>query len=108
MFERFVKDAREAVAQARDAAKGHGHDHIGTGHMLIGVARGRPALTAPITAERLEAGLGDPGIDRDALASIGIDYEAVEKSVESSFGPGALASGRSGGQIPFSPESEEG
>lgn len=107
MFERFAENARTAVVEAQEVSHSLGHDHVTTAHMLAGVARAEPELTAPVTAERLEAEIGSPGIDREALASIGIDYDEVERSVESSFGPGALASGRSCGHIPFAPESKK-
>ena len=51
---------------------------------------------------------GLPDVDADALASIGIDLDAVRRSVEESFGPGALGRrdcrrGRRPGQKPFTP-----
>jgi ATP-dependent Clp protease ATP-binding subunit ClpA len=55
---------------------------------------------------------GRTGIDADALATIGIDLEAVRRSVEESFGPGAL-SGRQGcrrgrrfGHVPLCPRAK--
>jgi ATP-dependent Clp protease ATP-binding subunit ClpA len=107
MFQRFVEDARQAVVHAQDAARELGHDRITTNHLLIGLARSSPSLVQPLTAERLQAAIGAPDIDREALASIGIDYDAVERSVESNFGPGALTSGRTCGHIPFTPDAKK-
>ena len=39
MFERFAKDAREAVMHAQDEARALGADRIGTEHVLLGAVR---------------------------------------------------------------------
>lgn len=42
------------------------------------------------------------------LATIGIDLDEVRRSVEASFGEGALESGRiGGGHIPFTPQAKK-
>ena len=102
MFERFTDAAREAVAQAQVEARGLGHRHIGTEHLLLGLladsesdsARGlwlqrvdhdqvREALTRIIPVP--------PGdLDAEALETIGIDLSAVREKVEATFGTGAL------------------
>ncbi|HEX8855439.1 MAG TPA: Clp protease N-terminal domain-containing protein [Thermoleophilaceae bacterium] len=107
MFTRFVQSARTAVVEAQAATRALGHDSVTPSHMLVGVARAEPELTSPLTAEQLQSAIRAPGIDRRALASIGIDYDAVEREVEASFGPGALASGRTCGQLAFAPESKK-
>lgn len=108
MFERFTEQARHVVLLAQHEARSLGHGSIGTEHLLLAVA-GAPRGLGP----RL---LGDHGvqrdelrreivqrvgaIDRDALATIGIDLDRVREAVEATFGPGALERTR-GGAIPF-------
>ncbi|GAA2794865.1 Clp protease N-terminal domain-containing protein [Kitasatospora sp. CM 4170] len=99
MFERFTEGARRAVVQAQEEAAGLGHEHIGTEHLLLAVLA-RPE--DPAAAVLVEAGLdhatarqavrrllGEGG-DAQALASIGVDLDAVRDAVESVFGAGAL------------------
>jgi ATP-dependent Clp protease ATP-binding subunit ClpA len=107
MLERFTSEARAIVAQAQEHARRLGHRYVGTEHLLL-AAVGSPAAAGDIvrgqglTPERVEqeilhrigrgatAGLfGD--LDRDALASIGIDLDAVRARVEAAFGADALA-----------------
>jgi ATP-dependent Clp protease ATP-binding subunit ClpA len=57
-------------------------------------------------------GRGEPDIDRDALATLGIDLDAVRERVEKAFGPGALSRrdcrrGFLGGHIPFTARSKK-
>jgi ATP-dependent Clp protease ATP-binding subunit ClpA len=113
MFERFTQGARRAVVVAQDEAAGLAHHWIGTEHLLLGLladdreaARLRPfGLTADgVRAEVVRAiGRGEPGLDPEALATLGIDLDEVRRRVESTFGPGALSGrgGRRGGQPPF-------
>ena len=54
MFERFTDRARKAVTDAQVAARGLGHNYIGTEHLLLGIVRG-----------------GDPVVT-DALAACGV------------------------------------
>ena len=112
MFARFTQAARDAVARAREEAAALGHDHIGTEHLLLGLAAGgelpgslgieHGALRAAVKAAPYDR------LDADALATIGIDLDAVRRSVERSFGPGALGPrrGRRGGQLPFTPRAK--
>ena len=107
MFERFTDAARHVVVQAQHAARRLGHDYIGCEHLLLAaVAAAEPAGAVlreqGVTAERIEAeiarvtGLGhapaDPlgGLDRAALAAIGIDLDVVRARIEAAFGPDAL------------------
>lgn len=51
----------------------------------------------------LRSELRESGLDREALASLGIDLDAVRERAEAVFGPGALDSaGHGPGRIPFS------
>jgi ATP-dependent Clp protease ATP-binding subunit ClpA len=106
MFERFSNDARAVVVQAQEHARGLGHRYIGCEHLLLAVAStGEPASAAlreqGVTPEAVKAeivgsvGRG-PGAelfnaaDQNALASIGIDLDAVRARIEEVFGPGAF------------------
>jgi ATP-dependent Clp protease ATP-binding subunit ClpA len=106
MFERFTDTARHVVVQAQKDARRLGHHHIGCEHLLLAAAAtDEPASTVlrdhGVTPERIEAEilrtvargqtarpLGD--LDREALASIGIDLDVVRARIEAVFGPDAL------------------
>ncbi|MDQ2814243.1 MAG: hypothetical protein M3Z75_20835 [Actinomycetota bacterium] len=106
MFERLTPDARTVVAQAVNHAGRLGHRYVGGEHLLLAaVSASQPASAVlcahGLTPARVEeeiirrAGLGAgaglfAGLDRDALASIGIDIDAVRARIEASFGPQAL------------------
>jgi hypothetical protein len=106
MLERFTGDARSVVTGARESALRLGHDWIGCEHLLLALATtggevGIILRDQGITPERVTweavrlAGAGRGAslsdvLDRDALASIGIDLEAVRGKVEAAFGPGAF------------------
>lgn len=107
MFERFTADARRIVVLAQENARRLGHNYIGCEHLLLSAA----SISAPagavlreqgLTPERIEAeivrmiGYGRHvatlgALDREALASIGIDLDAVREKIEATFGPDALA-----------------
>jgi len=114
MFERFAKDAREAVVHAQDEARTLGADRIGPEHVLLGAVRTSDTVAAQALgrlgvshATLLAAIRALPAhtIDADALAGIGIDLESVRAQVDASFGPGALdamtGSAPPKGHIPF-------
>ena len=119
MFERFTDSARHLLVQAQHEARRLGHNYIGCEHLLLAAAGlAEPAGAAlrdqGVTPERVEAeivrtvgrgqaadpdgraadptGRGDPlhGLDREALASIGIDLDVVRARLEAAFGPDAL------------------
>jgi hypothetical protein len=111
MFERFTPDARAAVVHAQHHARRLGHNFIGGEHILLSVVSADQPASAVlgahgITPEYVETeivrriglgrggGSGDVpfgGLDREALASIGIDLDAVRARVEATFGPHAMA-----------------
>jgi ATP-dependent Clp protease ATP-binding subunit ClpA len=120
VFERFCRRARSAVVFAQAEARELGHPSVGTHHILLGVLDEPESLAAralkrlgveagemrgEITrfVEREQAAFSDE--DADALRSVGIDLDAVRRSIEQAFGPGALDRGTSGGRkrghIPF-------
>jgi hypothetical protein len=106
MLERFTGDARGVLTGAREGALRLGHDWIGCEHLLLALAAtggevGTVLRGQGVTPERVRleavrlAGAGRGAslfdvLDRDALASIGIDLDAVRGKVEAAFGPGAL------------------
>ena len=106
MFERFTDTARHVIVQAQEAARGLGHGYIGCEHLLLAAAAaGEPAGAVlrgqGVTPERIKeeilraSGPGQTagpagGLDREALASIGIDLDAVRARIEAAFGPDAL------------------
>ena len=118
MFERFTDAARQCVALAQEESRRLESGYIGTQHLLIAIAAepqglgGRVLRELGATAEALREDArrhADPSpIDSDALATLGIDYDEVKRRVEATFGPGALARGRSTcGKMPFSPRGKK-
>ena len=106
MFERFTDTARHVVAQAQQDARRLGHNYIGCEHLLLAAAAAAEPASAVlrdqgVTPERIEAeilrtiGRGQTagpmgGLDREALASLGIDLDVVRARIEAAFGPDAL------------------
>ena len=109
MFERFTDGARHVVVQAQHDARRLGHHYIGCEHLLLAAAEASEPASAVlrdqgVTPERVEAeilrtvgrgaaaGPVDPlrGLDREALAAIGIDLDVVRARLEAAFGPDAL------------------
>jgi ATP-dependent Clp protease ATP-binding subunit ClpA len=127
VFERFTTQARSVVTLAQQEARKLGRPNIGTQHLLVGI------LGAPDTAGARALdwlGIGEPDVredvrrldrdrsafsdqDADALQSVGIDLDEVRRTVEETFGPGALeraatAGGRSwAGYVPLTPGSKK-
>src|SRR5262249_5492509 len=107
-----AKTARPAaepfLAAGAEAARRLGHNYVGTEHLLLvfvrdpdgGATRGLQQLDVP--PHQVEAalagwlgasgrpGISEPKIDADALAALGIDFDAVRERLEETFGPGAL------------------
>ena len=78
MFERFTRNARHVVTHAVEEAESRGDTRIGTEHLLIGVARSRSLEGLMPDVESLRAEL--ERMDREALASVGLDPGLVEVS----------------------------
>lgn len=98
-IEPFTPEAVSVFATAMEHAHRLGHGHLGSEHLLLAVASAdHPAGVIlrdhGVTPERVEqeirAGLFG-GLDRDALAAIGIDLDAMRTRAEESFEPEALA-----------------
>jgi ATP-dependent Clp protease ATP-binding subunit ClpA len=126
MFERFSDEARNAVLAAQREASALDHGWIGTEHLLLalvadgdcGAARVLRDLSVDDAWARGEVerivGRGEPDLDADALATLGIDLDAVRDRVERTFGAGALARRRrcrrglmSRGALPFTPRAKK-
>jgi ATP-dependent Clp protease ATP-binding subunit ClpA len=132
MFERFTEPSRRAVIIARQEACRLGHHWVGTEHLLLGVAvqddqlaalvLAQRGLTAPRIRSEIDRIIGNgpaetpmaPGIDAGALATLGIDLDAVRRRVEATFGPGALERNPRGRrcepeqrQLPFTPRAKK-
>lgn len=101
MFEHFTLASRSVVVDAQLQARRMGHDYLGCEHLLFGVCSstteaGTVLRAAGTTPEAVEATtrrlVGGPfeSLDRDALASVGIDLDLVRTKVEAAFGAGAL------------------
>ena len=103
MFERFTASARGTVLRAQEEAQDAGDAYIGTEHVVIALAQdegvaGEVLRAAGVTATDLRraraAGAADDNssgrLDGDALLSLGIDLDDVRRSVEETFGEGAL------------------
>jgi ATP-dependent Clp protease ATP-binding subunit ClpA len=108
MFERFTGEARQIVVGAQEHARRLGHHWIGCEHLLLAATdtnapAGQILRDAGVTTERVSAEIqtmGDarhrPGVnlfdtlDRNALATIGIDLDKVRDTVEATFGPQAF------------------
>ena len=128
MFERFTQEARQVVVAAQENARALGHRSIRCEHLLLGVVSAGSSLAdvlaaAGLTPQAMQeaarrlAASPDLGLDRIALAAIGVDVDEVRKKVEATFGPDALArptpSRRrilgwwrrrtTGGHVPFTP-----
>lgn len=101
MFERFDQDARGAVALARQETVNARQDHIGCEHLLLGLLAAPGVASQTLTdagldlselralVRRGDAAEPDP-LDPDALATLGIDLDAVRRATNAAFGQGAL------------------
>jgi ATP-dependent Clp protease ATP-binding subunit ClpA len=125
MFERFTGEARGAVVGGQRHAVALNHGWIGTEHLLLGLLDDRDGRAARILepygvdgqwarveVERI-VGRGEPDLDADALATLGIDLDAVRERVERTFGAGALSGSRRcrrglwRGAVPFTPRAKK-
>jgi ATP-dependent Clp protease ATP-binding subunit ClpA len=124
---RYMNGAMPYLGAAANISRRFHHEYIGTEHVLLAIAEdgGTPArvlgergLSAgAIQAELVNIiglGQGPAGdLDGDALATLGIDLDAVRERVEKAFGAGALSrrdgcrSGTFGGHTPFTPRAKK-
>jgi ATP-dependent Clp protease ATP-binding subunit ClpC len=87
VFERFTDQARQVVVLAQEEARGLGHQHIGTEHLLLGVLR------------------EEDGIAARALRALGVQFDRARAHVLELVGPGEP--GGTSGQIPFTPRGKK-
>ena len=120
-FLRFTPEARDVLAAAQDEALRLGHRSIGTEHVLLALAADEDDLPGRVLAQhgldveaardgvRRIVGLGAKRLDRDALATLGIDLDEVRRRVEETFGEGALdcTGGVIGCGMPLSPRTKQ-
>jgi len=117
MFERFTREARGAVIAAQQVARDTGSRRIDTRHLLVALAEGvGPAAGAlravgvdtDHLASRVRGDLMAAGLDPRALASLGIDLDAVRGRADSVFGRGALdRAGGKRGHLPFTRDAKK-
>ena len=102
MFERLDERSRRVLDLAQQHARDLGHNHLGTEHLLYGLACSE-GIVADLLAER---GCRPPDITREIitliggarpnhrpdtlLAALGIDLEQVRERVEATFGSDAV------------------
>jgi ATP-dependent Clp protease ATP-binding subunit ClpA len=92
MFERFARQARDAVTLAIAEAGRRGDRKVATDHLLIGVLHD-PAIAQQVGAGPEAARREADRIDHDALMAIGVDVDAF----------GTLAPAVGGDRLPFTP-----
>jgi ATP-dependent Clp protease ATP-binding subunit ClpA len=111
VFERFTTPARSVVTLAQQEARELGRANVATQHVLLGIlgtpdTAGARALDALGIRERDvredvrrldrdRSAFSDR--DADALRGVGIDLDKVRRTVEQTFGSGALERGATAG-----------
>ena len=99
-----IRPAERYLTLGANEARGLGHNYIGTEHVLLALVRDpdgdvaallqklgvAPAMVDETLNGWLYGGGSSRKIDPEALAALGIDFEAVRERLEQTFGPGAL------------------
>jgi ATP-dependent Clp protease ATP-binding subunit ClpC len=85
MFERFTPQARRVLVHAQDEARALGHDHIGTEHLLFGLAG------------------EDQGVSAEALQALGIGPAAIHAELARRGGGGPADPAAN---VPFTPQAK--
>ena len=105
---RSFRPAERYLAAGTEEARRLGHGFVATEHVLLVLIRdpggdascilGRLGVTTAAVEAALApcAGPSARGIDPEALAALGIDFETVRQRLEESFGPGALEDTQAG------------
>ncbi len=117
MFERFSKEAREAVVGAQDVARQCGSPTVDSRHLLVAVLESSPSVRLAMqtsgsdpaaVATHLRSELRSDRLDESALASLGIDLDVVRQRAEEAFGPDALEPPRRRrGHLPFAKDARK-
>jgi ATP-dependent Clp protease ATP-binding subunit ClpA len=105
VYDRFTELAKRAVVAARDAADALGHDHVGTGHLLLGLAQTAGSASEALRAAGLDLGRARAEVERlvreegaadaagrgaKALSTLGIDVAEIQRRADEAFGAGAF------------------
>jgi hypothetical protein len=79
-FSRFTDRAKRTIIAAQQAARKHRHDHVGPGHLVLGLLREPEGLAAeaiealgvpiPVAHEAMIATLGPPDLDEPASGDL--------------------------------------
>lgn len=98
-----IRPAERYLNAGADEARRHGSSFVGTEHVLLALVHTEASPVLPLLARlgvdaaaiesALACWLPPPGrskIDAEALATLGIDFDAVRTQLEQRFGPGAL------------------
>ncbi|MFI8007033.1 Clp protease N-terminal domain-containing protein [Streptomyces sp. NPDC086010] len=107
MFEFFTDRAKRALTLSQDEAIALGHDFIGTEHLLLGLvgtdqstagdvlreegvelAQAREQVVRILEADGIVATGGQRA--KDALSTLGINVEEIQRQADTNFGPGAF------------------
>jgi ATP-dependent Clp protease ATP-binding subunit ClpA len=102
-----IRPAERYLAAGADEARRLGHVYIGTEHVLLALTRSpesravrvlqRLGVTPEdITGSAFLARVWAPRIDAEALATLGVDLEAVRERLEETFGSSAPEQTRAG------------
>jgi len=107
-----VRPAQPYLLAGARQSQSLGHEYVGTEHVLLAIAEepgtgaaralARLGLTGDVVRGDIERIIGPgfdrprPGLDADALATLGIDLDEVRRRVEEAFGAGALDAARPG------------
>jgi ATP-dependent Clp protease ATP-binding subunit ClpA len=86
LFERFTEAGRQVVVVAQEEARGLGHQHIGTEHLLVALLRVSDGAAAEV------------------LGSLGVTVERVREQIVKIVRRGE---GVTTGQIPFTPRAKK-
>ncbi|MBL0884744.1 Clp protease N-terminal domain-containing protein [Myceligenerans indicum] len=121
MFERFTREARAVVTDAQIVARSLHSPAIDTRHVVIALTESGGTTARALRSSGLAPGTiasavrreisGDSGLDREALASLGIDLDAVRETADATFSDGAFDAatrrhGR-GGHLPFTRDAKK-
>lgn len=95
MFERFTSEARAVVVGAQEQARRLGSTEIDAAHLVLAIvaqggAEAEVLLDGGLEPRQVETTADATFLDPEALASVGIDLDAVRRRADEVFGPGAL------------------
>lgn len=118
MFERFTREARDVVEAAVGAAQTTGASTVESRHLLLALIERDTNAAGDLRslgvepralAATLRTELRDGTLDAEALASVGIDLDAVRERADAVFGEGALERSRRSpkGHLPFARDAKK-